>query len=65
LYPATGGAQRPELGGRSELDLILWLLFLCDGRLDIDHIAARLQVPPAELVPIADRLVAKGALELV
>jgi aminopeptidase-like protein/spore coat polysaccharide biosynthesis protein SpsF (cytidylyltransferase family) len=65
LYPATGGAQRPELGGRSELDLILWLLFLCDGKLDIDHIAARLQVPPAELVPIADRLVVKGALELV
>lgn len=65
LYPVTGGAQRPELGGRSELDLILWLLFLCDGKLDIDHIAARLQVPPAELVPIADRLSDKGALELV
>lgn len=65
LYPATGGAQRPELGGRSELDLILWLLFLCDGKLDIDHIATRLQVPPAELLPIADRLADKGALELV
>lgn len=65
LYPATGGAQRPELGGRSELDLILWLLFLCDGKLDIDHIAARLQVPSGELVPIADRLADKGVLELV
>ena len=65
LYPATGGAQRPELGGRSELDLILWLLFLCDGKLDIDHIAARLGIPPNELLSIGDRLVAKGVLEVV
>lgn len=65
LYPATGGAQRPELGGRSELDLILWLLFLCDGKLDIDHIASRLDVSSADLIPIADRLVAKGVLEIV
>jgi aminopeptidase-like protein/spore coat polysaccharide biosynthesis protein SpsF (cytidylyltransferase family) len=65
LYPAIGGAQRPELGGRSELDLILWLLFLCDGKLDLDRIAARLEVSPAELMPIADRLAAKGVLERV
>jgi aminopeptidase-like protein/spore coat polysaccharide biosynthesis protein SpsF (cytidylyltransferase family) len=65
LYPVTGGAQRPELGGRSELDLILWLLFLCDGKLNLDHIAAKLEVSPAELAPIADRLVGKGVLELV
>jgi len=65
LYPATGGAQRPELGGRSELDLILWLLFLCDGNLDIAHIAARLGVASSDLVPIADRLVAKDVLEHV
>jgi|GEM_PF-137202 len=65
LYPATGGAQRPELGGRSELDLILWLLFLCDGKLDIADIAARLGVSSSDLVPIADRLVAKGVLEIV
>ena len=65
LYPATGGAQRPELGGRSELDLILWLLFLCDGKLDVDHIATKLGVLPEDLVPIADRLVAKGVLEVV
>lgn len=65
LYPATGGAQRPELGGRSELDLILWLLFLCDGKLDIDSIATKLKVPIAELTPIANRLSSKGVLELV
>jgi len=65
LYPATGGAQRPELGGRSELDLILWLLFLCDGKPDIANIAARLGVSSSDLVPIADRLVAKDVLEIV
>ena len=65
LYPATGGAQRPELGGRSELDLILWLLSLCDGKLDLDRIAVRLEVSSAELAPIADRLAGKGVLDLV
>lgn len=65
LYPATGGAQRPELEGRSELDLILWVLFLCDGKLDIDSIAARLGVASAAVQPVVDRLVAKGVLETV
>lgn len=65
LYPTTGGAQRPELRGRSELDQILWLLFLCNGKLDIDHIAAKLGVSSNDLMPIADRLVAKGVLEAV
>jgi aminopeptidase-like protein len=65
LYPATGGAQRPELGGRSELDLILWLLYWCDGRLALDDIAGRLKVAPEALGPIAERLVQKGVLEIV
>ena len=65
LYPATGGAQRPELGGRSELDLILWLLFLCDGKLDIDAVAKRLDVAPSIAASIADRLVSKGVFEIV
>ena len=63
LYPATGGAQLPELGGRSELDLILWLLFLCDGKLDLDSIATRLGVSAPTLAPIAQRLVDKGVLD--
>lgn len=63
LYPATGGAQRPELGGRSELDLILWLLFLCDGKLDMNTIARRLDVSPDTLITIADKLASNGVLE--
>lgn len=63
LYPAAGGAQRPELGGRAELDLILWLLFLCDGKLDMNTIARQLTVSPDTLSAIANKLVSKGALE--
>lgn len=65
LYPATGGAQLPELGGRSELDLILWLLFLCDGRLSLADIARRLDVPESFLAAQADALVDKGVMEIV
>lgn len=65
LYPATGGAQRPELGGRSELDLILWLLFMCDGRLSLDDISGRLDVAPARLAAVAESMLAKGVLEVV
>ena len=65
LYPATGGFQCPELGGRSELDLILWLLFLCDGRRDMDSIATRLQISSEKLCSIVGRLVEKGLLESV
>ncbi|MBI1388544.1 MAG: DUF4910 domain-containing protein [bacterium] len=65
LYPARGGAQRPELGGRSELDLILWLLFLSDGRRSIDDVAHELNVGAKSLRPIADKLLKKGVLELV
>jgi aminopeptidase-like protein len=62
LYPACGGAQRPELGGRSELDLILWLLFLCDGRRALDDIALETGVDVATLEPLVARLLQEGVL---
>jgi aminopeptidase-like protein len=65
LYPPSGGAQRPELGGRSELDLILWLLFYCDGRLALDDIAASLCVEVELLEPLVSNLVDKGVLHRV
>jgi len=64
LYPTSGGAQCPELGGRSELDLILWLLFFCDGKLDINAIARRLHIAPDTLITVADKLASKGVLEI-
>lgn len=65
LYPATGGAQRPEIGQRSELELILWLLFFSDGKCDVDTIARRLSVPSDYLLDIAEKLIMTGVLELV
>ena len=65
LYPVTGGAQQPELNGRSELDLILWLLFWCDGSHDIGFIADKLGMLCRTLVPVAERLAGKGVLEIV
>lgn len=63
LYPASGGAQRPELGGRSELDLILWLLFWCDGKKSLQDIALILDVEEAVLEPIVAGLEEKGVLQ--
>ena len=65
LYPKNGGAQRPELGGRTELDLILWLLFLCDGKLSLQDIGHRLSVPSGQLTSMVERLESAGILEHV
>lgn len=62
LYPATGGAQLPEFGGRSELDLILWLLFLCDGRRDLEGIAKQLNVSLDTLQPIIEQMCQRDVL---
>lgn len=62
LYPKSGGAQLPELGGRSELDLILWLLWHCDGRTSLEEIAASLAVPLARVRDVAQGLCRKGVL---
>jgi aminopeptidase-like protein len=65
LYPTNGGEQRPDQGGRSELDLILWLLFLCDGRASLDDVAAKLKVPVAALEGPVAHLVRAGLIEAV
>lgn len=65
LYPTIGGKQLPVFGGKTELDLILWLLFLCDGKLDIDYIAKCLGASVEILSCLADSLVDKGVLEVV
>ncbi len=62
LYPKSGGAQLPELGGRSELDLILWLLWHCDGHTSLQDIAHTLAVPLERLRGLAHRLSQKGVL---
>lgn len=65
LYPKTGGAQLPELGGRSELDLILWLLFLCDGRCDLENIAKQLGVSLEILCPLVEQMCRRDVLAAI
>jgi aminopeptidase-like protein len=63
LYPAQGGSQEPARHAKSELDLVLWLLFLCDGRRALDDIALELEVRVDELEGPLARLVQQGLLE--
>ena len=62
LYPTTGGAMRHHLGGRSELDLILWILFLSDGRQSTQDIAIFLGINKEEVEHITEKLVQVGAI---
>lgn len=63
LYPKTGAAFIPDKTGYSELDYILWLLFLCDGTQSLWDIAKRLGVEQHRLFEIAGQLEAKGILK--
>jgi aminopeptidase-like protein len=65
LYPPTGGAQNPVYDDRSELDLILWVLFLSNGRKSIDDIALEISMPDHIVQDISDKLLKKGMLEIV
>ena len=65
LYPKNGGALKPELGGRSELDLILWLLFLCDGRKSLADISCQLDVSEDRLCSLAEKIEMRRILEHV
>lgn len=65
LYPTLGGRMRPEKDGRSELDLMLWLLFECDGRKSLEDISIELAVSPERLEDVARTLVDSDVLEEV
>lgn len=61
LYPTQGGALLPGQE-RTDLDLILWLQFLCDGSRNLTELAEMLGVGELEIGRIADVLVAGGVL---
>jgi len=65
LYPKSGGALLPESGGKTDLDLILWLLFLCDGSFSINEIAKQINVPTNTLGDVVMKLEEKKILERV
>lgn len=65
LYPTVGGALQPPRGGMTETDIILWLLFLCDGHMPLQNIAQRLGIELEPLQQQIDKLLGTGVLEEV
>ena len=63
LYPKYGGAQTPELKGKTDLDIILWALFLCDGNLSTSDISEKIDVEVESINRICEVLSNKGILE--
>ena len=56
LYPRTGGSQLPNHTKLNELDIILQLLWLCDGNTGMFVISKKLNVPIDDLMPVVARL---------
>lgn len=63
LYPAAGGNWLPEEGQMSELDVILWLLFYCDGKSTLQEISKKINAPLDFLHKVANVLKSKGVLK--
>ena len=65
LYPKLGGSILPSSTKKSELDIILWLLFYLDGTKDIHDVADLINESPDTISFITDRLLKKGLLNRV
>ena len=65
LYPDTGGGMLPGKNSQEELDMILWLLFYCDGKRSLPSISRELDIPLEEVGVVANMLKEKGVLERV
>jgi len=61
LYPKVGGGILPGQT-YSELDIILWLLFYCDGNSSLWEISQKTGIPFEEMVPVARKIETKGLL---
>jgi len=67
LYPKIGGALRPlDLkNGKTHLDIILELLFYCDGEIGLYELSIQLDVDLNTLYDIGINLIDKDVLEVV
>jgi len=63
LYQKTGGGQVPLFGARNDQDLILWLLFYCDGQKSLWQISKLLETPIDVLYNLAVQLSEKKLLQ--
>lgn len=66
LYPKTGGSLKTDKKNTdAELDIILWLLFLCDGKKTLHQIMKKLGVPGKLFFKIVDLLLNKKLINYV
>jgi len=65
LYPAIGGYQNPIIHKNNERDIVLWLLFLCDGKMNLFEIAQHINVSLEVLYNTAIELEAKGIIRRI
>jgi len=63
LYPHKG--PHSPVGDTSDLDIILWLLWLCDGQMGSYQIEKRLAVPRSQLDRVINELLDNNLLEQV
>ena len=64
LYPSLGGHQLPGSDmPANELDIILWLLFWCDGKKTLKQISSKIGVEYSQLILVVEKLVKKNILE--
>ena len=52
LYPKLGGQILPKKNGFSNLDLILWLMFLSNGKRTLAEISHQLGINKKELLNV-------------
>ena len=65
LYPDTGGGMLPGQNTEEELNIILSLLFHCDGKRTLTSISSELAMPLNAIKAIGSMLEEKGILERV
>lgn len=63
LYPHVGGAMLPAAITEDDLDLVLWLLWLCDGSRGLSEISHKMNTDIQEVRKIVAILFEKGILE--
>jgi len=62
LYPKRGGMFRPVVDGYTELDLTMWVLFYCDGKVSVPEVADLLGVEDDLIEGVCQALETKGIM---
>lgn len=63
LASSLGGAYRPG-EKRSDRELVMWLMFHCDGKKALSKISEILQVDLKEIYKVAEKLIKENVLEI-